>query len=108
SCTAAPGRPTIVKLGRPPLTSTSTVTRTASTPTTVAEATVAYIATRLGRAMTARASLLGPRPAALGRRLGRPCAGRSSGGRHPRPRHGSQALAGGPGPAQACRSEVLR
>src|SRR5690606_4369030 len=57
SCTAAPGRPTIVNEGRPPLTMTSTVTRTASTPTTVAEATVAYIGSQARR----RGALRGPR-----------------------------------------------
>src|SRR5690554_1439886 len=69
SCTAAPGSPTMVKLGSPPLTSTSTVTRTASTPTTVAEATVAYIAPSLGAPRQHRAwRLVLRRPPLMARR----------------------------------------
>src|SRR5690606_4875556 len=43
SCTAAPGRPTSVKEGRPLVTKASTRTSMASTPTSVAEVARAYI-----------------------------------------------------------------
>lgn len=46
SCTAAPGRPTIVKLGRPLLMNASTRTAMASTPMMVAEVNAANISRR--------------------------------------------------------------
>ena len=68
SWTAAPGRPTTVKFGKPPLTNASTRTRMAWTPRTVAAVTTAYMASTIGPLPHVREVMLGRRRAVLGRR----------------------------------------